>query len=194
MSVALAACPACARHVRVNEPGCPFCREPLPSSFREITAPPPPTKRLGRAALFALRVGALSATTAACGGALGTKSSERDSGPGGVAYSIDATYGGPPVDARAGQDAEEAEAAEGPPAYNPVPVPVYGGPCLGMFTGPCAPVEPDASLDAAPAPVDAAGDGDATDAGRDATWSPCPIVAAYGGFPCLDLLIDASSE
>jgi hypothetical protein len=75
----LAACPACARHLRVNEPTCPFCRAELPPSFREQTAPPPPAMRLSRAALYALRVGALSVTAAACGGAVAT-GGEQDSG------------------------------------------------------------------------------------------------------------------
>ena len=58
--IALAPCPACARHVRVHEPACPFCRAELPSSFRQLVAPPPPATRLSRAALYALRVGVLS--------------------------------------------------------------------------------------------------------------------------------------
>jgi hypothetical protein len=64
---ALAACPGCARHVRVNEPVCPFCGAALPSSFRQLQPRPSPAKRLSRAALHALGVGALSATAAACG-------------------------------------------------------------------------------------------------------------------------------
>jgi hypothetical protein len=78
----LAACPACARHLRVNEATCPFCHAELPSWFRELTAPPPPATRLSRAALYALRVGALSVTTVACGGAIGTRAGEKDSGLG----------------------------------------------------------------------------------------------------------------
>jgi hypothetical protein len=99
----LAACPACDRHVRVDEPTCPFCQVGLPPSFRERTAPPPPAARLSRAALYALRVGALSATTVACGGALGTGGSEKDSGSSNAAPINDAAYGGPPPDA-SGQD------------------------------------------------------------------------------------------
>ncbi|MGA3124650.1 MAG: hypothetical protein ABSF69_28190 [Polyangiaceae bacterium] len=40
----------------------------MPSSFRRVQAPPLPAERLSRAALYALRVGAISATAAACGG------------------------------------------------------------------------------------------------------------------------------
>ncbi|MGO9837609.1 MAG: hypothetical protein ACLP1X_25755 [Polyangiaceae bacterium] len=64
----LGPCPVCARHVRVSEPSCPFCRAELPSSFQKRTMPLPPAVRLSRAALYALGVGTLSATTAACGG------------------------------------------------------------------------------------------------------------------------------
>jgi hypothetical protein len=77
----LAACPGCARHIRVNEPECPFCRAELPASFRQIQAPPPPAKRLGRAALYALRASALSATAAACGTQFSAAEGDKDSGP-----------------------------------------------------------------------------------------------------------------
>jgi hypothetical protein len=62
----LSACPSCSRHVRVDEPSCPFCRTELPSSFRDVTTPSSPGARLSRAALYALRMGTLSATAAAC--------------------------------------------------------------------------------------------------------------------------------
>jgi hypothetical protein len=64
----LLACPACARHVRVDEDACPFCCADLPSWFRNTALPAAPAARLSRAALHALRVSALSVTTAACGG------------------------------------------------------------------------------------------------------------------------------
>ncbi|HLK38388.1 MAG TPA: hypothetical protein VKU41_16610 [Polyangiaceae bacterium] len=67
----LAACPSCSRHVRLSETACPFCKAGLPSAFRERPAPSPPVRRLGRAALYALRMGAVSVTAvAACGGAV----------------------------------------------------------------------------------------------------------------------------
>jgi len=104
----LAACPACARHVRVSEPSCPFCHEALPSSFRELVAPPPPATRLSRAALYALGVGTLSAATAACGGAV-RASGATDSGQG------DGTSVG------SGEDSGQDDGSSG------VGVPIYGG-------------------------------------------------------------------
>jgi hypothetical protein len=108
----LAACPACARHLRVNEATCPFCHAELPSWFRELRAPPPPATRLSRAALYALRVGALSVTTVACGGAIGTGTSEKDSGSSDATSIGDAAYGGPPLDASP-PDASEDNGQDG---------------------------------------------------------------------------------
>jgi hypothetical protein len=42
MAPRLLACPACARHVRVDEPCCPFCRVDLPGDFGAGPAPVPP--------------------------------------------------------------------------------------------------------------------------------------------------------
>jgi hypothetical protein len=61
-------CPSCARHVRLNEPACPFCGGELPRAFREQVATRSPAKRLNRAALHALRMSAIPLTLAACGG------------------------------------------------------------------------------------------------------------------------------
>jgi hypothetical protein len=102
--VALAPCPACARHVRVHEPACPFCRAALPSSFRQLVAPPPPATRLSRAALYALRVGVLSSAAVACGGSLSPGGSEKDSGQDDSASLPDASYGGPPPGEAGGDD------------------------------------------------------------------------------------------
>jgi hypothetical protein len=63
------ACPACARHVRLDESACPFCRAELPASFSEQRPLAAAARKLNRAALYALRMGAASATavaTAAC--------------------------------------------------------------------------------------------------------------------------------
>lgn len=100
----LAACPACARHVRISEPRCPFCAAPLASAFQNLTARPTPAVRLSRAALYALGVGALSASAAACGGAVSGSGSEKDSGASDAGADdaptgVDSAYGGFPPDA-----------------------------------------------------------------------------------------------
>jgi hypothetical protein len=95
----LAACPGCARHVRVNEPACPFCRAELPSSFRQLPPPPSPAKRLSRAALYALGVGALAATAAACGSPFSPAEADNDSGPMPDSSTFFPPYGGVPADA-----------------------------------------------------------------------------------------------
>jgi hypothetical protein len=53
----LSPCPGCSRHVRVSEGMCPFCGVSLGASFRASPAPVPPSRRLSRAALFALGAG-----------------------------------------------------------------------------------------------------------------------------------------
>jgi hypothetical protein len=63
----LAACPCCARHVRVSESACPFCRSALSDAFRATLARQAPRVRLTRAALFAFGTGvALTPALAAC--------------------------------------------------------------------------------------------------------------------------------
>lgn len=61
--VRLLACPSCVRHVRATERTCPFCAASLPETFAAAPMPQAPTKRLGRAALYAF--GATSITVAA---------------------------------------------------------------------------------------------------------------------------------
>jgi hypothetical protein len=51
MTARLLACPACARHVRVDETRCPFCRVALPGDFGAGPAPVPPPRGLSRAEL-----------------------------------------------------------------------------------------------------------------------------------------------
>jgi hypothetical protein len=176
----LAACPACARHLRVTEPTCPFCRAALPASFRELTAPAPPATRLSRAALYALRVGALSVTTVACGGAVSTGSQEHNDSGSSDATTIGlAAYGGsPPLDDAGGQDDAQFGVMYG--LFMPLdsggddaPTGFIGGPVYGGFFAPpygLPPPPPDAS------PADASSQQDGT--------FPCGSVgAAYGGFP-----------
>lgn len=157
----LAACPACSRHVRLDEPSCPFCRAQLPSSFRETTAPPRPAPRLSRAALYALRVGTLSISTVACGGSLGTSGNERDSGQAGPASVGEAAYSGPPIGASEEDDSPgmlNSGSSSG----------VYGGPFpIGGYGAAYGGVPTLVGADASPA-VDAARDAGATDAQADA--------------------------
>jgi hypothetical protein len=47
-------CPSCARHARVSERACPFCRATFDAAFRTAVRPKPPSQRLARAALFSL--------------------------------------------------------------------------------------------------------------------------------------------
>ncbi|MGO9837318.1 MAG: RING finger protein [Polyangiaceae bacterium] len=166
----LAACPACARHLRVDEPACPFCRVELPSWFRELKAPAPPATRLSRAALYALRVGALS-TTVACGGTIGTGSSEKDSGASDAVTIGEAAYGGSPPEGGGQGDADMVGAA-------------YGT-FIGAYGGPFA--TDDGGIEDAPTGLDAAYGGvfvpDA--APTDASFRPdvIHIVPAYGLAP-----------
>jgi hypothetical protein len=57
-------CPACSRHVRLEESSCPFCSAALPLSIARARPVVDPSKRMGRAAMFA--VGAAVASTIAC--------------------------------------------------------------------------------------------------------------------------------
>jgi hypothetical protein len=72
----LAACPCCARHVRVSESTCPFCRSALNEAFRATPAGQAPRGRLTRAALFALGTGV--AMTPALPGCSSTSSGNED--------------------------------------------------------------------------------------------------------------------
>jgi hypothetical protein len=187
VKTALAACPACARHVRLDEPSCPFCRAQLPSSFRQMKEPARPATRLSRAAVYALRVGTLSVSTVACGGSLGTSGNEADGAQ--VGPASDAAYGVPPMEASAEDDALDMNIGSSSGAYG-APFPIggfdaaYGG--SPIFD------EGDDGPDDAASAVDAARDAGATDAQADASF-PCGSVGpAYGGFPCLPFPVDAS--
>ncbi len=92
----LVVCPACARHVRVDETACPFCGTGLPPHMQPKVAVAPPAG-LGRAALYAFRVGTLSltATAAACGGSVSGSSGD----------------GAPPPDAAIGDSPESLDAS-----------------------------------------------------------------------------------
>jgi hypothetical protein len=58
----LAACPWCARHVRVSESTCPFCRSTIGDAFHSAPVSHASRERLTRAAAFALG----AALTPAC--------------------------------------------------------------------------------------------------------------------------------
>jgi hypothetical protein len=131
----LVACPSCARHVRVSESACPFCRAGLTAEFRSTPARQAPRARLTRAALFVLGTGV--ALTPACsssssgspggsGEELGDGASEPETGSGGGADGGSAadTGGGASTDAGAGTDATPSDAAGEEDAFSAQPL--YG--------------------------------------------------------------------
>ena len=73
----LVACPACARHVRVNETACPFCSTTLGDDVHAASPKRAPRERLGRAALVAFGAGTIAV---ACGGSVGQGVGEKDGG------------------------------------------------------------------------------------------------------------------
>ena len=128
----LRACPACARHVRVNEPACPFCGGPLGDAFHAAVAPSPPRTSLTRAALFAFGTGTLALAPGCSSSPSGSPvvdggGSEDSSSP-----VVDAAYGGPPIGSDAGGIA---------PAYGGAPVNTDGGQGIAAYGG--APIETD---------------------------------------------------
>ncbi len=66
MKPQLRPCPSCARHIRMVETACPFCRAALPDSFRFGPQPDRQSRVLSRAALFALGASLIGAP--ACDG------------------------------------------------------------------------------------------------------------------------------
>ncbi len=168
-SASLRPCPACARHVRVNEDACPFCGEGLARSFRAGPRPQPPAVRLTRAALFAFGTGTLTLSPAGCGGAVSTRG-----GPGENDGTVQVSNGDAASDAA--QTGVNGEADSGDLAmYGGPPFPfdqdcgtfsvlgLYGAP---PFERPCETVPlvdagaiDDATVDASTTgPVDAAAD------------------------------------
>jgi len=109
MGTRLAACPACSRHVRVDEAACPFCGGALPSGF-DVGLAPLPLARMSRGALAAYAAAGASRIALAslgCGGLAQSvdagidereSAMSKDSGP----LQVDAGYGGPPSDAPPG--------------------------------------------------------------------------------------------
>ena len=106
-------CPACVRHVRVDEAVCPFCSASLADVERPV-ARRGPGVRLSRAARFAFGVGTLSV---ACGTG-GQNGEVQDASSSDVehdvqAVSYDASFYGSVAAIDAGADAFEAAAREG---------------------------------------------------------------------------------
>jgi len=100
----LVPCPECRRHVRVRETACPFCGIELDLA---ATAPPVlPTRRLGRAALFAF--GATLATNVVVTGCGGDTD---DGGNGGAGGSSADSNGGSAGSAGSGGSAGSAAAS-----------------------------------------------------------------------------------
>jgi hypothetical protein len=166
----LSACPACSRHVRIDEPACPFCRAALPAGFAAPAALRP-AGRLNRAALMALRMGAIGATAAACGGTVAAGTSG-DTGPDAqnpppgtvvdgseddAPIAIEPPYGGPPGILDAAFDFDGGSDAENPPPGTVVDgsdddaptgiEPAYGGSGVlyGAFAFDATLPEPDAA-------------------------------------------------
>jgi hypothetical protein len=151
----LASCPSCARHVRVSESACPFCRGALSDAFRATPARPAPRARLARAALFAIGTGTVALTpacSASSSGSPGTgepgdgssvvaDSGESVSPEAGTSTGSDAGTGA--TDAAGGQDAPTVEPAYGAIAYGDAGVdsggftaqPLYGAAAYGAFPG-----------------------------------------------------------
>ena len=108
----LVPCPACERHVRVREVGCPFCGVELSAAVRATPAPRRASvARLSRAALFAVSGGVV--TLASCSGGetvsqplyggvalvdAGGEPADATEEPDAGCVGVDATYGGPRVD------------------------------------------------------------------------------------------------
>ncbi len=107
----LIACAACSRHVRALEVACPFCATPIPAGVRAEPPHPPPAVRLGRAALYAFGVGAVTATAAVAG-----CNHQEDT--------MVAVYGAPPVEVERARDA----GLDAPATHTPAIQPPYGLP------------------------------------------------------------------
>ncbi len=153
-------CAACARHIRVSELACPFCRAEQSAAARTSPAPLAPRARLTRAAMFALGTSA-AAVASGCGAQASESKVVDDAGQGAADTGTDApiipvpSYGqpGPPVqeDASGGalygappitDDAGPADA--GPADAGPTEWDAMGGAAYGA---PGMPVVEDAGGD-----------------------------------------------
>src|SRR5690349_16387146 len=89
----MAPCPSCSRHVRTNEPSCPFCKVVLPESLADAVVPGT-TPRLSRAAAIAFTA---SLAVTGCGGTQ-AQLAPTDSGTKDGSSGSDATTDGPSDD------------------------------------------------------------------------------------------------
>lgn len=142
----LAPCPACARHIAIDEPRCPMCAASLPPAWAPAIAPRPPA-RVGRAVRFAWRV-VLAASATACGAR--TELLHDDAG-------VLADAGAPTRDAGrdaalpdagrdAGTDAATADAGD----EDAGDIPIYGAPPTRELPEPLVAIEPTARERARP--------------------------------------------
>jgi hypothetical protein len=91
-------CPACSRHVRANEPACPFCALVLPADFSVCARAtrPPPSRPLTRASLVLMGATALAACGKSTGAPTGPPAVQGDAGAGPIEMPV-AVYGPAPV-------------------------------------------------------------------------------------------------
>ncbi|HEY7374717.1 MAG TPA: hypothetical protein VIF57_21310 [Polyangia bacterium] len=69
----LAPCPACGRHIAVDETACPFCAAALPDSFRHAcSSRKPPSARLSRTARLVVGAALIGVQASCAGSAYGT--------------------------------------------------------------------------------------------------------------------------
>ncbi|MEC7524992.1 MAG: hypothetical protein VYE22_34240 [Myxococcota bacterium] len=106
-------CDGCDRHVRADEPTCPFCGD----SLRHRGAPQLPGARLGRAATFAFGAALAAATASGCG-----ESHDRTDGGEPPADAAE-----PPADAGIERDSGTVAPPYGTPPDDGGFAPLYGG-------------------------------------------------------------------
>jgi len=177
----LIACPGCARHLRVSETACPFCKSALDEGLRARPAPRPPAMRLSRAALFALGT-ATGASALACSSSSTPQTAAEDSGAtgsgdtsgGGTGSSFDVMHGthyGSSAHTTTGESDESSDIS------NFSAVALYGatGVLPDEDAGPASSSgseAKDAGVDARAVGVDAAYGGPPVDEGFDGSWLP----------------------
>ena len=161
MPARLLACPACARHVRVDEARCPFCCTELPRSFRVVPTPAPPPSGLSRA-------GRLRLHTLAAAGVVG----------GGVAFATLELASCALVVSNQGPFLTPAEAEAASSNADTMTTPAYGGPLCTeiILNGTVAAPGKCSSNEYVLFTSSSCGNGDA---------SACGILAACG-FPACD--------